>query len=70
MKVDLEGRLSLITGASQGIGQAIAHTFAENGAKAAVADINSGEQTVSEIRRQGREEMPSSTVSMLGTWGP
>ena len=36
MKVDLQGRLALITGASQGIGQAIAYAFAQNGARIAV----------------------------------
>jgi len=54
MKVDLEGRVALITGAGQGIGQAIAYAFVENGAIVAVNDFNpDGEQTVVEIRRRG-----------------
>jgi len=54
MKVDLEGRLALITGASQGIGQAIAYAFAQNGARIAVNDVNTaGEDTAAEIRRRG-----------------
>jgi 3-oxoacyl-[acyl-carrier protein] reductase len=54
MKVDLAGRVALITGAGQGIGQAIAYAFVENGATVAVNDFNpSGEQTVEEIRRRG-----------------
>jgi NAD(P)-dependent dehydrogenase (short-subunit alcohol dehydrogenase family) len=55
MQVDLAGRVALITGAGQGIGQAIAYAFAENGAEIAVNDINSegGEQTASEIRQRG-----------------
>ena len=54
MKVDLEGRVALITGAGQGIGQAIAYAFVENGATVAVNDFNpAGEQTVVEIRRRG-----------------
>jgi 3-oxoacyl-[acyl-carrier protein] reductase len=54
MKVDLAGRVALITGAGQGIGQAIAYAFVENGATVAVNDFNpTGEQTVEEIRRRG-----------------
>jgi len=54
MKVDLAGRVALITGAGQGIGQAIAYAFVENGATVAVNDFNpAGEQTVGEIRRRG-----------------
>jgi len=56
MKVDLAGRLTLITGAGQGIGQAIAYAFAENGARVAVTDINpNGVGTAAEIRRRGGE---------------
>jgi NAD(P)-dependent dehydrogenase (short-subunit alcohol dehydrogenase family) len=54
MKVDLGGRLALITGAGQGIGQAIAFAFADNGAHIAVNDFNAtGEQTAVEIRNRG-----------------
>ncbi len=54
MKVDLAGRVALITGASQGIGQAIAYAMADNGARIAVNDVNpGGEETTAEIRRRG-----------------
>ena len=54
MKVDLAGLVALITGAGQGIGEAMAYAFSENGAVIAVNDINpGGVQTVSEIEKRG-----------------
>ena len=54
MKVDLEGRVTLVTGAGQSIGKAIALAFAENGAVVAMNDIHpSGGETAEEIRRKG-----------------
>jgi 3-oxoacyl-[acyl-carrier protein] reductase len=40
MKVDLKGRVALVTGAAQGIGRAIADTLAANGARVIYTDIN------------------------------
>ncbi len=40
MKVDLEGKFALVTGAARGIGQSIADTLATNGARVAYADID------------------------------
>jgi len=39
MKVDLHGKVAAVTGAAQGIGQAIANTLAENGATVVYTDV-------------------------------
>ena len=39
MKVDLEGRVALVTGSAQGIGRAIADTLRDNGATVVYSDI-------------------------------
>ncbi|HCJ35111.1 MAG TPA: short-chain dehydrogenase [Ktedonobacter sp.] len=51
----LKGKVGIVTGASSGIGRAIALLFARQGAKITVADVN----------REGGEE----TVSLLGQYG-
>lgn len=54
MKVDIQDRVALVTGAAAGIGRSIALTMAENGAVVAVNDINDqGEDTCAEINKRG-----------------
>lgn len=53
----LDGKAALITGAGSGFGEASAKTFAREGARVAVADINveNGERVAREIRDAGGE---------------
>ncbi|HEV2292624.1 MAG TPA: SDR family oxidoreductase [Tepidisphaeraceae bacterium] len=52
----LQHKISVVTGAAQGIGRAMALRFAEEGAAVLVADIDeqAGEETAAEIRKEGR----------------
>jgi len=53
----LEGKVALVTGAGSGIGRVTAMTFAREGAKLFVADVNAegGEETVSAINESGAD---------------
>jgi NAD(P)-dependent dehydrogenase (short-subunit alcohol dehydrogenase family) len=53
----LEGKVALVTGAASGIGRATALTFAREGAKLVIADMNvdGGQQTVHTITENGSE---------------
>jgi NAD(P)-dependent dehydrogenase (short-subunit alcohol dehydrogenase family) len=57
---DLTGRVSLITGAAQGLGRATALAVADAGADVVLADRNAAgaAQTADEIRKLGRRALP------------
>lgn len=54
-EADLEGRVSIITGAAMGIGRSCARLMAERGARVFIADINAeaGEATSRDIEAAG-----------------
>jgi len=55
MKVDLTGKIAVVTGAASGIGQACARILLENNAKVVVADVQkeAGEKTAAELSATG-----------------
>ena len=52
--MDLEGKISIVTGAGQGIGEGIAKTLAAHGSKVVLVDLNaeSAEKVAHEINLQ------------------
>jgi len=60
MEINLKGKLALVTGASKGLGRAIALRFGESGADVAVnfnTDRTGGESVAERIREMGRESI-------------
>src|ERR1700757_2684752 len=53
MKVDLQNRIAVVTGAAQGIGRSIALGLAQNGATVVVNDVKDASQTCELIRADG-----------------
>ena len=66
--MSLTGKIAVVTGAAQGIGQAIATTLAQEGADVVVADLNANrcQETVEQIKQLGRKAIAVSVN--VGDW--
>ena len=64
----LTGKISVVTGSAQGIGQAIATTLAQEGSDVVVADLDATrcEETVARVQQLGRKAMAVSVN--VGDW--
>jgi len=66
--MSLTGKIAVVTGGAQGIGQAIATTLAQDGADVVAADLNANwcEETVNRVQQLGRKAMAVSVN--VGDW--
>jgi 3-oxoacyl-[acyl-carrier protein] reductase len=66
--MSLTGKIAVVTGAAQGIGQSIATTLAQDGADVVVADLNANrcQETVDRIQQLGKKAMAVSVN--VGDW--
>lgn len=69
MAEDLAGKVAVVTGSAQGIGQAIAVRLAEAGATVVVSDIKDGVATVREIEGKGQRALFVATDVSRGEQG-
>ena len=60
IKIKLEGKVAIVTGGGQGIGEGIVRCLAEEGADVAVVDINSepARKMADEVKSMGRKALP------------
>lgn len=66
--MSLKGKIAVVTGSAQGIGQAIATTLAQEGSDVVVADLDANrcEETVASVQQLGRKAMAVSVN--VGDW--
>ena len=79
--IDLDGQVALVTGSSQGIGQASCLALSREGAKVAAIDIQSNNETVEAVKSIGHEaieltcdirdraSISVAVAKVIDTWG-